>query len=91
MVIERKGDSSKYIIIINASAWKYYNYRVGVKSGKKYEVVLNSDKLKYAGFGLASYPDKLEVGSSNNFELLNKEIILPVLSSYGVVVLKQLD
>ncbi|MCK4996867.1 alpha amylase C-terminal domain-containing protein [Candidatus Pacearchaeota archaeon] len=91
LVIERKGDDSKYIIVINTSSWKHYDYSVGIKDGEEYITVFNSDKLKYAGFGLASYPDKLKVNSSNNFELLDKEIVLPILPPYGVIVFKKVN
>jgi 1,4-alpha-glucan branching enzyme len=95
LVVERSSSNSKkqsrYLAVINTSSWKHYDYRVGIESGKKYKVVLNSDKLSYAGFGMANYKDVFEVGPSSNFELLDKEIVLPVLAPYGVVVLKEVD
>jgi len=90
LVVERSDkNKSRYLIIINTSSWKHHDYRVGVEFGKKYKVVLNSDKLSYAGFGMANYQDILEVTPSTNFELLDKEIVLPVLAPYGIVVLKE--
>ncbi len=92
LVVERsnlEGEQSRYLAVINTSSWKHYNYKIGIESGKKYEVVLNSDKLSYAGFGVANYKEIFEVTPSNNFELLDKEIILPVLAPYGTVVLKE--
>ena len=77
--------------MINTSSWKHHEYRVGVEYGKKYKVVLNSDRLSYAGFGITNYMDIFETSPSNNFELLDKEIILPVLAPYGIVVLKEVN
>ena len=88
LVIERKSEDSNFVIVINTSGWKHYNYRVGVKQDSPYEVCLNSDELKYAGFGLASYPKEFYPQKSDSFELLDKEIILPTLSPYEVLVLK---
>lgn len=90
LVIERKDGNDKYLVVINTSAWKHYDYRVGVDSGSDYQLVFNSDALKYAGFGMASYPDFFRVSNSSNFEFLNKEIVLDVLPPYAVVVLKQM-
>jgi 1,4-alpha-glucan branching enzyme len=86
-----EGYDSKYVIVINTSAWKHQDYRVGVKNKGKYEVVFNSDKFCYGGFGMISYPDVLESQPSKSFELLDREVVLSVLPPYGVVVLKEVE
>ncbi|MFW6285795.1 MAG: alpha amylase C-terminal domain-containing protein [Nanoarchaeota archaeon] len=89
--VDEEGYNSRYIIVINTSAWRHLDYRVGVKSGKKYKVVLNSDKFCYGGFGIISYPELLEVQKSNSFELLDKELVLSILPPYCVLVLECLS
>ncbi len=91
VVMKRESDNSKYIIVINFSAFKYLKYKVGVKGQKDYEVVLNSDEFKYSGMGMASYPPKLKNNPSTNFEVLDREVELQVLAPYGVVVLKEIN
>jgi 1,4-alpha-glucan branching enzyme len=88
MVIERASDTSKYVIVINLSAWQHMNYKVGVTDKKEYSVVLNSDLFDYSGFGLISYPESLKNYASTNFEVLDRELVLPHIAPYGVVVLK---
>ena len=90
MVVERSSQEDTYVVVINISSWKHQNYKVGIKSGEEYEVVFNSDKLGYAGFGLISYPGVLRVEKSGNFELLDKEVNLSILAPYGVVVLRKI-
>ena len=95
LVVERHaihdGKESRYVVVINISSWRHLTYRVGVRTKKKYKVVLNSDEYNYAGGGLASYGEELESQKSNSFELLDREVVLPVLAPYGVVVLKEID
>ncbi len=94
MVVERlavhDGKESRYVIVINISSWRHLTYRVGVRTKKNYSVVLNSDEFIYAGSGSASYGEILKNQSSTSFELLDREVILPVLAPYGVVVLKEI-
>jgi len=93
MVIERstsiKGKENKYVIVINLSSWTHHNYNIGLISKKDFEVVLNSDRFKFAGTGVASYAKKLKNRPSKNFEVLDREVGLPVLAPYGVLVLKE--
>jgi 1,4-alpha-glucan branching enzyme len=93
IVIERSADYngsiSRYVIIINFSSWKHFNYKVGVRTKKDYEVVFNSDKFNYAGFGIVSYPHMLKNNPSKNFEVLDSEVVLDVVAPYGIVVLKE--
>jgi 1,4-alpha-glucan branching enzyme len=89
LVIERSSEKSRYVIVINLGAWKHYNYKVGIKQGEAYSVELNSDLFDYAGFGLVGLPDKFKVKPSKNFEFLDKEIELPMLAPYHVIVLKR--
>lgn len=88
---EHEGKRSRYIIVINMSAWRHHDYRVGVRTENKYRLVLNSDEFKYAGFGMVSYPEVFENFSSNNFELLSREIRIGQIAPYGVVVLKEVE
>ncbi len=89
LVIERFCEESRYIIVINTSSWKHHDYKVGVTSESDFVCVLNSDEFKYAGFGMASYPEILKNQPSQNFELLNREFVVPVISPYGVLVFKE--
>ncbi len=92
MVIKRSAsgkNSSEFIIIINLSAWQHYNYKVGLDSGSDYRLILNGDTYANAGFGMASYPKIFKNRKSSSFELLDREIELPKLAPYGVVVLKK--
>ncbi|MFT4311447.1 MAG: alpha-amylase family glycosyl hydrolase [Candidatus Woesearchaeota archaeon] len=88
LVIKREGKNS-FIIVINLSAWTHHKYKVGVDTNSDFEVLLNSDEFKYSGFGLISYPKILKNNASNNFEVLDRELELPMLSPYGVLVLKE--
>ena len=88
-VIERSSDDSKYVIVLNLSSWRHYNYKVGLTDKNKYELVLNSDEFGYAGFGLVSYPAVFENNASTSFELLDREVELSSIAPYGVVVLRQ--
>lgn len=94
LVVERSANynekKSRFVIIINLSAAKRYNYAVGVKTKKDYKVVFNADKFEYAGFGIVSYPDFLKNRKSHLFELLDREVELGVLAPYGVVVLEEI-
>lgn len=89
LVIQRASENEKYVIVINLSAWIHQDYKVGLESKKDYELVFNSDLFDYAGLGLISYPPVFKNQKSNNFELLEREIILSKLAPYGVVVLKE--
>ncbi len=86
---EHEGKKHRFIIMINMSAWRHYNYKVGVRTSNQYELILNSDEFKYAGFGMVSYPKIFENNQSNNFELLSREIILPSIAPYAVIILKE--
>ena len=90
LVMERKADS-KYVIVINLSAWKHYNYKVGMTGKEDCKVVLNSDLFEFAGTGTISYPDVLKNRPSKNFEVLDREVELSMIPPYGVVVLKCID
>lgn len=89
LVVQRASENNKYVIAINLSAWVHLDYKVGVDTKKDYEVVFNSDLFDYAGFGLISYPESLKNQKSNNFELLEREVVLPKVPPYGVVVLRE--
>ncbi len=93
MVVERsathKGKSSKFVIVINLSSWVHYDYSVGVKGSKDYEVVMNSDLFDYSGLGVTSYPHILKNNPSTSFELFDREVKLSKLAPYGVLVLKE--
>ena len=88
LVVERRSEDTRYVIVINLSAAKIYDYRVGVRTREDYEVVFNADYFEYAGFGITSYPSILENQPSTSFEVLDREVILGVVAPYGIVVLK---
>jgi 1,4-alpha-glucan branching enzyme len=94
LVVERKaewkGKETSYIIIVNLTTFTYHHYKVGVRTKKNYEVILNSDDLKYGGSGGVWYPRVLENKESKNFELLDREVELFALGAYGVVILKEI-
>ncbi len=89
MVVQRSSKKNKYVIVLNLSSWVHQNYKVGVESKKDYEVVFNSDLFEYSGFGLISYPKYLKNQKSENFELLEREVLLSKVAPYGVVVLRE--
>ncbi len=92
LVVERKdssADGNKYVIVINLSAWQHMDYKVGLTDSSDYEVVMNSDLFEFSGFGMISYPNTLKNKESNNFELLEREINIPFIAPYGVIVLKK--
>lgn len=89
LVVKREAENSKYVVVINTSSWVHRDYRVGVDSDLRFELVMNSDEFKYAGFGMISYPKVFQTQISNNFELLDREVVLPVIAPYGVVILKE--
>jgi 1,4-alpha-glucan branching enzyme len=91
LVIERKSDKSDYVIIINLSSWVHHNYKVGLTKKNNYEVILNADLFEYSGTGLASLPKILKNNESKSFELLDREIELPMVGPYQVLVLKRVD
>lgn len=89
IVVHRASKKDRYVIAINLSSWTHMDYKVGVETKKDYEVVFNSDLFDYSGFGLISYPEILKNQKSNNFELLERELILPKVAPYHVVVLRE--
>lgn len=95
IVVERSaehlGKKTKYVCVINLSDWKHYNYKVGVRGDKNYQLVLNSDNFEYAGYGMINYPIFFENKPSDNFEVLDREIELNIIAPYGVIVLKEID
>jgi 1,4-alpha-glucan branching enzyme len=95
MVIERrdlnKGTGSRYVIVINLSAWRHLDYKVGVQDSNDYELVFNSDLFDYSGSGIASYPKQFKNYPSKNFELLENEIHLDAIAPYGIIVLKSIN
>lgn len=88
MVIERSSDKSRYIIVINLSAWGHHDYKVGLTAQGTYTVELNADLFEYAGTGTVSYPKEFQSRPSRSFEVLDKELVLNKIAPYGVVVLK---
>lgn len=87
LVIERSADS-RFVILINLSAWTHFKYKVGVKGKEDYKVILNSDLFDYSGQGLISYPETLKNKPSKNFEVLDRELELGMIAPYGVIVLQ---
>ena len=86
-----EGDYSGYVIVINLSSWISYNYKVGLDNENDYELVLNSDLFDYSGFGMISLPGRFKNKGSNNFEVLEREIVIPKIAPYHVVVLKEIN
>lgn len=82
--------TNRYVCIINISDWTHHNYKVGLKTKNNYELILNSDEFQYGGHGISSYQKIFENKSSHNFELLEREIELPVIAPYAVIVLKEI-
>ncbi|MFT4308379.1 MAG: alpha-amylase family glycosyl hydrolase [Candidatus Woesearchaeota archaeon] len=92
LVIERSApEEDRYVIVINLTAAKHYEYRVGVRTKRPYKVVFNSDSFRYSGFGVVSYPDALENTPSTSFEVLDREVVLDVVAPYGIVVLRECE
>lgn len=93
IVVERsceyKGRKQKFVVVINLTSWIHHNYKVGVIGSKNYKVIFNSDLFDYAGSGMASFPKILKNGKSQNFEYLDRELELPKLGPYNVVVLEE--
>ncbi|MGM5481960.1 MAG: alpha-amylase family glycosyl hydrolase [Nanobdellota archaeon] len=89
LVVKRESEENKYVIVINLSSWTHMNYKVGLDSKKDQEVMFNSDLFDYAGLGLISFPKTLKNEKSVNFELLEREVVLPKVAPYHVVILKE--
>ncbi|MFP4190096.1 MAG: alpha-amylase family glycosyl hydrolase [Candidatus Woesearchaeota archaeon] len=91
LVVERSAPGSRFVIVINLSAWQHMNYKVGITDDGDYKVVLNSDLFDYAGFGMISYPEILKSRKSSNFGLLDREVELSFIAPYGVIVLSAIE
>lgn len=89
LVVQRSCDKESFLIIINLSSYRLLEYKVGVTTKNDFELILNSDLFNYSGFGLSSLPNSFEPRESKNFELLDKEIVLPLIAPYQVIVLKE--
>jgi len=89
LVVERRSDDARYVIVVNISGWQHYDYHVGLTSKKDFKVVLNSDLFEYAGSGMISYPKILKNNPSTSFEMLDREIVLGKVAPYQVLVLKE--
>ena len=89
LVMERKSDDETYVIVINLTSQEHIDYKVGVTSQNDYELIMNSDRFQYAGLGMTNYPHKFKNQESNTFEYLEREISLPKIPPYGVIVLKE--
>lgn len=90
IVIERSSHKSTYIILINLSSWIHHNYKIGVKGKQNYEVIINADLFEYSGSGMANYPNIFNNKPSNNFELLDREVEIPLIAPYQILILKKL-
>ncbi len=88
LVIERK-EKKRFVIIINLTSKNHFNYSVGLKTKKDYEVILNSDEYKYSGLGIGHLPNTLKNIESKNFEVLEREVVIPCLAPYQVIVLRE--
>ncbi len=91
LVIKRSSKDESYLIVISLSSWIHHNYKVGLDNKKDYKLVLNSDLFEYSGFGMIGLPKEFENKPSNNFELLEREIEIPKLAPYHVIVLKEMN
>lgn len=89
LVIERSDGESDFLIIINLTFDRAFEYAVGVKPGKDYNLVFSSDEFRFSGFGINAQPKVFQVFDSSNFELLDKEIVIPAVAPYEVIVLKR--
>ena len=89
LVIKRSSENDSFVIIINLSSWVHHNYKVGLDNKKDYSLTLNSDLFEYSGFGMIGLPQTFKNKKSNNFELLEREIIIPKIAPYHVIVLKE--
>lgn len=90
LVIQRKSSNEEYIIVINISANRYFNYKVGVEEKTSYENVFNSDEFRFAGFGLGVFPKFQDSKESSNFELLKYELEIDQINPYQVLVYKNI-
>ncbi|MFW6046799.1 MAG: alpha-amylase family glycosyl hydrolase, partial [Candidatus Woesearchaeota archaeon] len=91
LVIKRSSEHDSFVIIMNLSSWIHYNYKVGLDSKNDYKLILNSDLFEYSGFGMIGLPNEFKNKESNNFELLKREIIIPKIAPYHIIVLKELN
>ncbi len=89
LVVSRSDGVNSYLIVINLAVWRLFNYKVGVKTKNEYGLVFSSDSFEYSGFGLSSQPTIFKNKPSNNFEVLDRELEVPSLSPYEVLVLKE--
>jgi 1,4-alpha-glucan branching enzyme len=87
LVIERSDGEKRFIIVVNLSAWKLQNYKVGLTTHDDMKVIFNSDELQYGGFGMTNFMHPLKNVPSKNFELLNREVEIPLLPPYTTIIL----
>ncbi len=92
IIIERKSKelNSNYLILINLSDFKTYNYKIGLDNKNDYELIFNSDEIEYAGFGFNSYQNIYKNKKSNNFGLLDREIEIEQINPYQILVFKKI-
>jgi 1,4-alpha-glucan branching enzyme len=89
LVIERSSENENFVIIINTSSWTHHNYKVGVKSENNYQVIFSSDKEEFCGSNSTYIEKELTNNSSNNFEVLDRELNINTLGPYTCIVLKE--
>ena len=89
LVVQRKSKEETYNIVINLTSWKHYNYKVGLTNKKDQKLILNSDEFKYSGLGMTSYPKTFTNKPSNNFEVLNREINIPTIPPYAILIFEE--
>lgn len=91
LVVQRSnGKNENLIVVINISSNEVHNYKVGLKDKDNYEVIFDSDINLFSGTSSTKYSKEFQNVESNNFELLNREIELPIVAPYGVVVLRKI-
>ncbi len=89
LVVERSSKKSRYVIVVNLTSWRHFEYKIGVKTKSDYKLVLSSDLFEYSGFGLSSHPNVFENKSSDNFEVLEREIHISSIAPYEVLIFKE--
>lgn len=90
IIIKRSKKETGYIIIINLSSTTHKNYSVCIPNEtKEVEVILNSDSYEFSGLDVSHIPKKPIITHSQKFEFFNKEIQIPILAGYQIIILKE--
>jgi len=86
LVIHRSDGSQQYVVLINMVAHMLFDFIIPLPKMGKYEMLLNSDLLKYAGSGRGHYEDEISSQLVDQFEFFENGLELGTVPPYAVLV-----